>query len=289
MPEKYYEKGNFEMQTQSFSGSAAKPAYTGDVKSWYGLMELSLTASQDATLIAADDIADYLTMTPPQVLTGTIKITGMKIADYQYLFNVVKDTNDMYLFGSQKLPKQVGLSFKNTGVDDAGNVVSNKFILFRCTVDLPPITTASIDEDGNTIRDFTMNVRASYIKYTVPDGQANEGAVDFATYGVIDSNNANWENLKDSFVVPYDANLPYSVTVQKDANVSSLTITRNGSAFNPATQKVYKDDVLVITVAYASGYEKDALTVGGAAYTSGTDYTVGSANVAIVATSKAQV
>lgn len=201
--EKYYEKGNFEMETQAFSGSASAPAYSGTVKKWYGLMELSLTADQDSTLIAADDIADYLAMTPPMVMTGTIKITGMKIADYEHLFNVIKDSNNMYLFGSQKLAKEVGLSFKNTGVDDEGNMVTNKFILFRTQISLPPITTASIDADGNTIRDFTMNVRASYIKYTIPIGQENAGATDFATYGVIDSNNANWNSIKDTFILPY--------------------------------------------------------------------------------------
>lgn len=285
--EKYFEKGNFEMQTQEFSGSASAPAYSGTVKSWYGLMELSLSASQETTNIAADDIADYLSLTPPMVLTGTIKITGMKIADYQYLFNVVKDVNNMYLFGSQKLAKQVGLSFKNTGVDDEGNMVTNKFILFRCQIDLPPITTASIDEDGNTIRDFTMNIRAGYIKYTVPNGQANAGAIDFATYGVVDSNNSNWDNIKDSFVLPYDSNLPYVVSVTKDAHVATVTITRNGSAFNPANQKVYAGDVLVITATFASGYEVDAATINTSAYTLGQSYTVGSANVAVAISSKA--
>lgn len=200
---KYFEKGNFEMQTQAFSGTASEPAYSGTVKSWYGLMELSLTASQDITNIAADDIADYLSMTPPMVMSGTIRITGMKIADYENLFNVVKDSNGVYLFGSQKLAKEVGLSFKNTGVDDQGNLVTNKFILYRAQIDLPPITTASVDEDGSTIRDFTMNVRAGSIKYTIPAGQTNAGAVEFATYGVIDSTETNWNAIKDKFVLPY--------------------------------------------------------------------------------------
>lgn len=200
---KYFEKGNFEMQTQAFSGTASEPAYSGTVKSWYGLMELSLTASQDVKNIAADDIADYLSMTPPMVMSGTIRITGMKIADYENLFNVVKDSNGVYLFGSQKLAKEVGLSFKNTGVDDQGNLVTNKFILYRAQIDLPPITTASIDEDGSTIRDFTMNVRAGSIKYTIPSGQTNAGAVEFATYGVIDSTETNWNAIKDKFVLPY--------------------------------------------------------------------------------------
>lgn len=203
MADKYYETGNFELQTQAFSGTASAPAYSGKVKSWYGMMELSLTASQDVTNIAADDIADYLTMQPPMVMTGTIRLTGIKIADYENLFNVVKDSNGVYLFGSQQLPKEVGLSFKNTSKDGEGNMNTNKFILYRAQIDLPPITTASVDEDGSTIRDFTMNVRAGYIKYTVPSGQPNAGAVKFATYGIIDSTETNWNAIKDKFVLPY--------------------------------------------------------------------------------------
>lgn len=193
--QKYYEKGNFELESQAFAGTPANPSYSGDIKKWYGLMEISLSASQDTTNIAADDIADYLSMTPPMVLTGTIKVTGMQITEYEHLFNVTTDANGMYLFGSQKLPKEVGLAFKNTASIN-NELVTNKFMLFRCKVQLPNIGTTSIDEDGNTIRDFTMNVTASYIKYT------NAGKTDFTTYGVVDSSNEHWDQMKNGLFVP---------------------------------------------------------------------------------------
>lgn len=199
---KYYEQGNFELETQEFSGTPANPSYIGTVKSWYGLMEISLESSQDSTAIAADDDANYLEMKPPLVMTGTIRVTGMKVSEFANLFNVRQDTNGMYLFGSRAQDKTVGISFKNTGYDENGSLCTNKFILFRAQITLPAIGTESLNESGDTIRDFTMNVKASYVKYTYTDNNVEK--TDTATYGMFNSidHASIWDDIKNGLFLP---------------------------------------------------------------------------------------
>ena len=212
MGNKYYEQGNFELETQAFSGTITSPAYTGAVKKWYGLMEISLEASQDSTSVSADDDPTYLEMNPPMILEGTIKITGMKVSDYASLFNVRVDNNGMYLFGSRAQKKVVGLAFKNTGYDDDGVYATNKFIMFRATVTLPPIGTESLNEAGDTIRDFTLNVKASHVVYSYTDNNVQK--TDTATYGIFNSvtNSAIWDTIKDGIFAP-NATLPSQTSV----------------------------------------------------------------------------
>lgn len=206
---KYYEQGNYELETQAFSGTPSNPAYSGEVKKWFGLMELSFESSQDATAISADDDANFLDMRPPMVMTGTIKVTGMKVSDYSKLFNVRQDSNGMYLFGSRAQDKEVGLAFKNTGYDENGMLLTNKFILFRVKLALPTIGTESLNEDGDTIREFSIGVKASYVKYTYTDTDTNTQKEDTATYGNFNSldHAAIWDTIKDG-IFPPNAVLP---------------------------------------------------------------------------------
>lgn len=215
MGNKYYEQGNFELETKAFSGTPSAPAYTGDVNRWYGLMEINLETSQDVTEIAADDDATYLEMKPPMILTGTIKVTGMKVSDFSKLFNVRADSNGMYLFGSRAQDKTVGIAFKNTGYDDDGVYATNKFIMFRAKVTLPPIGTESLNSDGDTIRDFTLNIRASYVKYTYTDNGTDK--TDTATYGMFNSvDNADvWDKVKDGIFAPNET-LPEDPTPEPE-------------------------------------------------------------------------
>lgn len=204
---KYYEQGNFELETQAFAGTPSNPSYSGEVKSWFGLMEINLESSQEGTDISADDIADYLTMKPPMVMTGTIKVTGMKVSEYSKLFNVRQDSNGMYLFGSRALDKEVGMAFKNTGYDEHGMLLTNKFILFRAKLTLPNIGTESLTKEGDVIRDFTINVKASYVKYNYTED--NTTKTDTATYGNFNSvdHAAIWDTIKDGIFAP-NATLP---------------------------------------------------------------------------------
>lgn len=195
---KYYEQGNFDLETQEFSGTFSDPKYTGVAKSWHGLMTISLAPTQNSTDIAADDDPAYLTMQGALMYEGQVSVVGMKLSEYENFFNIQKDKNGMVLIGSRKLPKEVGIAFKNTGGTEVG-LVTNKFVLFRCVVTLPSITTASIDADGNTIREFTMDVKAKPIQY-----KNEEGAVDSVTLGCFDSetNKTIWDKIKTGLFLP---------------------------------------------------------------------------------------
>lgn len=195
---KYYEQGNYALETQEYTGTAADGKYTGEVKKWYGMMRINLTSNQEDTNIAADDDPSYLTMRPAMTMTGDLTLVGIKLADYQYLFNVNKDKNNMLLFGSKKLAKEVGMSFKITGGTEEG-MVTNKLIFFRTTMQLPDISTESLSEDGTTIREVTIGITVKPVQYTDLTGQ-----LDQATYGAFDSetNKEIWDKIKDGLFLP---------------------------------------------------------------------------------------
>jgi len=75
----------------------------------------------------------------------------------------------------------------------------------------------------------------------------------------------------------------YELTTSVDEN-TTLVVTREGTPITSADELVY-GDVLTISTTYATGSEKDALTLNGAAFTSGETHTV-VGDVAIVASSK---
>lgn len=78
---------------------------------------------------------------------------------------------------------------------------------------------------------------------------------------------------------------PHYVSITADEH-TTVTVKRGGGEI-AANSKVFNGNVLTITATAASGYTLGALTVNGEAFTSGDTITVGTEDVAIVASSSA--
>lgn len=215
MPEettKVFEEGNFDLETAVFTGNARKYQY-GATKKWHGTMSLTMDFTQEVTSIAADDDPDYLQIAGFLTGSGSLKIAGMKLDEYQELFNVdTYSESGPYLFGSKKIPKEVGLAFKNTSKTESGQSF-NKFVLYRVKATLPPLTTESMKNDGVTIRDFTINITASSVYYRKADG-----TIDAATYGAYNSekHSSVWSTIASGIKAP-------NGTTSEDIDGSSAT------------------------------------------------------------------
>ena len=189
---KIVEKGNFGLVVQVLNSDGT---YSATVKAIDGLMKIELESSQETANIPADDLPDYYTSRGPLILTGTLTLAGVPLADYKELFDAIEDKNGVVIAGGYVEVKKLGLAFKNRASD--GSI--NQFTLNNVNLTLPPIKTATLDESGTTIREFAIPITANPYEYTDEGGDAAR-----VTYSILNStkNATIWESANGKIYVP---------------------------------------------------------------------------------------
>jgi hypothetical protein len=192
-----FERGNFDLKFCKILATGAYEEQTGAqvIQNINGMMELSIEFTQESEQLAADDNPDYSSFDSPTRGEGTLKLVNVPFTAYEKLFAVEKDTNSALIFGGAISTVPLGMTFKNTGSD--GSI--NKFTLNKVYLTPPPLTTASIKQSDNTIRDFSIPIRVEPFFYTKAD--SSKGRV---TYSLLNSleHTTIWAAIKDIIYVP---------------------------------------------------------------------------------------
>lgn len=191
--DRYYEEGNYGLQVAPLQGEGY-----GEVHNISGTMNIDITLTTSQSNTPADDEPDYLSRNAVTKAEGTIQFVGMTVDDYLMLYNLDEDDNGVVVFGGGNRAKKLGLSFLNTG-HLGTEQLTNKYIFHSVKFTLPNITTQTISEDDDTIREFSVPFTGSAVNYTNSKGERKRG-----TYSLINSKrNADiWDKVKDIMYYP---------------------------------------------------------------------------------------
>lgn len=195
-----YEEGNFDCIVAELNETDGT---YGTVYKLQGLVNFDGTFAQTTEKKAADDVTDYVVKKSPLTCSGTITFIGLSKADYKALYANVTDGAEALVFGRKGKTRKLGLSFKNTRV--AGDTTSiNKYTFNSVVLDLPPLSTKTLEEGNTDTREFAIPFTASPYQYTSADGEK-----DTVTMSILNSvDDATTYNAnKDKIYIPAQDNL----------------------------------------------------------------------------------
>jgi len=190
-----YEEGNYGLKVFPLNSDGTY----GTGYAVEGTVNVDITFSRTRTNTPADDVVDYLNRTSPEKGEGTITLIGLKLSDYQKLYNNIIDTNGVIVGGRTNQSKRLGVIFYNTKNYEEGSS-TNMFVLPNVTFELPNLSTTTIAEDDTTIRAFELSVTANPMNFTYNSG-ANKDRYTWAVVNSVD-NSTIWNNVKDTVYVP---------------------------------------------------------------------------------------
>lgn len=196
---RYYEEGNFDCIVAELNET--DDTY-GTVYQLQGLVNFDGTFSQTTDKKAADDVTDYVVKKSPLTCSGTITFIGLSKNDYKALYANITDGAEALVFGRKGKTKRLGLSFKNTRVGDTTSI--NKYTFNSVVLDLPPLSTKTLEEGNTDIREFAIPFTASPYQYTNKAGEK-----DTVTMSILNSvdDAATYNTNKDKIYIPTQDNL----------------------------------------------------------------------------------
>lgn len=196
---RYYEEGNFDCIVAELNETDGT---YGTVHQLQGLVNFDGTFSQTTDKKAADDVTDYVVKKSPLTCSGTITFIGLSKNDYKALYANITDGAEALVFGRKGKTKRLGLSFKNTRVGDTTSI--NKYTFNSVVLDLPPLSTKTLEEGNTDIREFAIPFTASPYQYTNKAGEK-----DTVTMSILNSvdDAATYNTNKDKIYIPTQDNL----------------------------------------------------------------------------------
>lgn len=196
---RYYEEGNFDCIVAELNETDGT---YGTVYQLQGLVNFDGTFSQTTDKKAADDVTDYVVKKSPLTCSGTITFIGLSKNDYKALYANITDGAEALVFGRKGKTKRLGLSFKNTRVGDTTSI--NKYTFNSVVLDLPPLSTKTLEEGNTDIREFAIPFTASPYQYTNKAGEK-----DTVTMSILNSvdDAATYNTNKDKIYIPTQDNL----------------------------------------------------------------------------------
>lgn len=196
---RYYEEGNFDCIVAELNETDGT---YGTVYQLQGLVNFDGTFSQTTDKKAADDVTDYVVKKSPLTCSGTITFIGLSKNDYKALYANITDGAEALVFGRKGKTKKLGLSFKNTRVGDTTSI--NKYTFNSVVLDLPPLSTKTLEEGNTDIREFAIPFTASPYQYTNKAGEK-----DTVTMSILNSvdDAATYNTNKDKIYIPTQDNL----------------------------------------------------------------------------------
>lgn len=196
---RYYEEGNFDCIVAELNETDGT---YGTVYQLQGLVNFDGTFSQTTDKKAADDVTDYVVKKSPLTCSGTITFIGLSKNDYKALYANITDGAEALVFGRKGKTKKLGLSFKNTRVGDTTSI--NKYTFNSVVLDLPPLSTKTLEEGNTDIREFAIPFTASPYQYTNKAGEK-----DTVTMSILNSvdDASTYTTNKDKIYIPTQDNL----------------------------------------------------------------------------------
>lgn len=192
---KVVEKGNFDLYFQKRTNDVL----LGDVVHVQGLISVDLTFSQETTNTAADDVPDFVSMTAPLTVEGTLTILSMSLSDYEKLYTIYTDDNGIHWLGTNTQADKVGYAYKTT-VTDALGVQSNNMLSFpNTTISLPSKTSVTVDEDGGEISNVEIPVNSNPVFWVDSLGMRQRSPAGFVNS--VDDPEI-WAKVKDTVFLP---------------------------------------------------------------------------------------
>lgn len=160
-----------------FKRNRIKGTY-GEAYAVEGLINVDITISQTKDKKAADNQANYLSRVSPATGNGTIKLMGLKRADYLAMYADITDKNGVVNFGSTAEPQGLGIMYDEieSYADENGarHTSTNRMVIYDCELAFPSLSAKTLEEGNTDVKEYSLEVICSSIE---KDGRQAVGAI----------------------------------------------------------------------------------------------------------------